>query len=422
MLIFLFESVLLLGTAINCGYTITQHPESFTLKNLISYFTITAITIFCFNPNNIHFGLLMPLFLVSLTLLIILDARPAILNLLLGFIVISSLYLIFVVFLTSLNEHLLNNLITYIIFFAALNVCAITLRWLLSKSNVQHDQEQFWHQNMNKALIFIIGSLTIFYIFSGDLKKLITAWPLTILQSVIILILAIVMMSIAFLFLQHERQIQLLKETSVKQQSHDLQSYLNTLKASRHEYNAHLNTIHQLLKSNQIQQLNDYMDDLIKDNDYLSNLSGLKFPEISALLYRYELLAKKKQIAFTIYFDNNLSKLPFSLYDLNQLLGNLITNAFEASEAYQKQKPQVELSFAQSQQQVTISIKNSGKIKHAIKTNMIKPGISSKSKNTDQHGFGLYIITQIVDKYFGELIITETSNNCVEIAISIPLS
>lgn len=116
MLIFLLESVLLLGTAINCGYTITQHPESFTLKNLISYFTITAITIFCFNPNNIHFGLLMPLFLVSLTLLIILDARPAILNLLLGFIVISSLYLIFVVFLTSLNEHLLNNLITYIIF------------------------------------------------------------------------------------------------------------------------------------------------------------------------------------------------------------------------------------------------------------------------------------------------------------------
>ncbi|ADG40314.1 sensor histidine kinase [Leuconostoc kimchii] len=275
---------------------------------------------------------------------------------------------------------------------------------------------------MNKALIFIIGSLTIFYIFSGDLKKLITAWPLTILQSVIILILAIVMMSIAFLFLQHERQIQLLKETSVKQQAHDLQSYLNTLKASRHEYNAHLNTIHQLLKSNQIQQLNDYMDDLIKDNDYLSNLSGLKFPEISALLYRYELLAKKKQIAFTIYFDNNLSKLPLSLYDLNQLLGNLITNAFEASEAYQKQKPQVELSFAQSQQQVTISIKNSGKIKHAIKTNMIKPGISSKFKNADQHGFGLYIITQIVDKYFGELIITETSNSYVEIAISIPLS
>ncbi|MBM7436465.1 sensor histidine kinase [Leuconostoc rapi] len=275
---------------------------------------------------------------------------------------------------------------------------------------------------MNKALIFIIGSLTIFCIFSGDLKKLITAWPLTILQSVIILILAIVMMSVAFLFLQHERQIQLLKETSVKQQAHDLQSYLNTLKASRHEYNAHLNTIHQLLKSSQIRQLNDYMDDLIKDNDYLSNVAGLKFPEISALLYRYELLAKKKQIAFTIYFDNNLSKLPMSLYDLNKLLGNLITNAFEASEAYSAKKPQVELSFSQSQQHVNILIKNSGKIKHAIKTNMVKPGISSKSKNADQHGFGLYIITQIVDKYFGELVITETSNNYVEIAISIPLS
>ncbi|CAM3216409.1 Histidine kinase [Leuconostoc rapi] len=422
MLIFLFESVLLLGTAINCGYTITQHPESFTLKNLISYFTVSAITIFCFNQNNPLFWLLTPLFIVSLTLLIILDARPAILNLLLGFIVTSGLYLIFVVFLTSLNEHLLNNLITYIIFFTALNVCAITLRWLLSKSTVQHDQEQFWHQNMNKALIFIIGSLTIFCIFSGDLKKLITAWPLTILQSVIILILAIVMMSVAFLFLQHERQIQLLKETSVKQQAHDLQSYLNTLKASRHEYNAHLNTIHQLLKSSQIRQLNDYMDDLIKDNDYLSNVAGLKFPEISALLYRYELLAKKKQIAFTIYFDNNLSKLPMSLYDLNKLLGNLITNAFEASEAYSAKKPQVELSFSQSQQHVNILIKNSGKIKHAIKTNMVKPGISSKSKNADQHGFGLYIITQIVDKYFGELVITETSNNYVEIAISIPLS
>ncbi|MEX0379909.1 sensor histidine kinase [Leuconostoc sp. MS02] len=422
MLVFVLESVILLGTAINCGYTITYHPESFTLKNLISYLTISASIILYLSQNKTSFWLLTPLVLVSLTLLIILDSRPAILNLLLGFITITSLYVIFAIFLNGVDEQLMNRPITYILFFGIVNACAIILRWLISKRNSQHYQEQFWRQNMNKALVLIIGSLIVFYIFSGHLKKSITTLPMTILQSLIILVVALIMISIAFLFLQHERQIQLLKETAVKQQAQDLQLYLNTLKASRHEYNSHINTIHQLLKSNQLQQLNDYMTELIMDNNYLSNVAGLKFPEISALLYRYELLARKKQIALTIYFDNNLSKLPMSLYDLSQLLGNLITNAFEASEAYLEQKPQVELSFSQSHQHVNILIKNTGKIKEAIKTNIIKPGISSKSKNQDRHGFGMYIISQLVDKYFGELVIKETNNDYVEIEISIPLS
>lgn len=421
MLVFLLESVILLGTAINCGYTITYHPESFTLKNLISYLTISASIIFYLSQNKASFWLLIPLVIVSLTLLIILDARPAILNLLLGFITTTSLYVIFVIFLNGVDEQLLNHPITYILFFGIINACTIILRWLLSKRNSHIYQEQFWRQNMNKALVLIIGSLIVFYIFSGNLKKSITTLPLTILQSLIILVVAFIMISIAFLFLQHEHQIQILKETAVKQQAHDLQLYLNTLKASRHEYNSHINTIHQLLKSNQLQQLNDYMTDLITDNNYLSNVAGLKFPEISALLYRYELLARKKQIALTIYFDNNLSKLPMSLYDLNKLLSNLLTNAFEASEAYSEKKPQVELSFAQSHQHVDILIKNTGKIKESIKTNMIKPGISSKSQSQDRHGFGMYIISQIVDKYFGELVIKETNNDYVAIEISIPL-
>jgi two-component system sensor histidine kinase AgrC len=421
MLIFLLESFTLLGTAINCGYTITHHPESFTSKNLISYLTISASIIFYLNQNETIYWLLIPLILLSLTLLVILDARPAILNLLLSLISITSLYFSFVVFLNGVDEQLLNYPITYILFFGLINACAIILRSIMAKKNIQIYQEQFWRQNMNKGLVLIIGSFILFYIFSGNLKKLITAWPLTILQSVIILVISVIIVGISFLFLQHERQIQTLKETAVNQQAHDLQLYLNTLKASRHEYNAHLNTIHQLLHSNQLKQLNNYMDDLITDHSYLSNISGLKFPEISALLYRYELLAKKQQIVFDIYFDNNLTKLPMSLYDLNQLLGNLLTNAFEASKSYQEQKPQVELSFSEFHQHVTIFIKNTGKIKNTIKTNMLKPGISSKSKNHDRHGFGMYIISQIVDKYFGELIITETNNGYVEIEILIPL-
>lgn len=422
MLVFLLESVILLGTTIHCGYTITHHPDSFTLKNSISYLTVSVSIMFYFNRNETTYWLLIPLFLVSLTLLIILDARPAILNLLLGFITITSLYVIFVIFLTGLDEQLLTHPITYILFFGIVNACATILRWLMSKKKDQNYQEQFWSQNMNKGLVLIISSLIIFYIFSGNLKKSITTLPLTLLQSLIILVVALIMVSISFLFLQHKRQIQLLKETAVTQQSHDLKVYLNTLKASRHEYNSHLNTIHQLIKSNQLQQLNDYMNDLIKDNNYLSNVSGLKFPEVSALLYRYELLAKKKQLTLTIYFDNDLSKLPLSLYDLNQLLGNLLTNAFEASEAYQKKiRPQVELSFTQSHQNSIILIKNTGQIPSTIKTNIMKPGISSKFKNRDQHGYGMYIIAQIVDEYSGELIIKETSNDYVEIQILIPL-
>lgn len=133
MLIFLLESFTLLGTAINCGYTITHHPESFTSKNLISYLTISASIIFYLNQNETIYWLLIPLILLSLTLLVILDARPAILNLLLSLISITSLYFSFVVFLNGVDEQLLNYPITYILFFGLINACAIILRSIMAK-------------------------------------------------------------------------------------------------------------------------------------------------------------------------------------------------------------------------------------------------------------------------------------------------
>ncbi len=422
MSLFLLQSIFLLITVINCGSAITYFPESFSMKSLISYSAVSLSIMFYLNQNQVTHWLLISLFLVTLALLIFLDARPAILNLLLGFLTTTCLYVIFIIFLNGISQQLLIFPATYVVFFSIINIFAILVRWLTFKTNKHNYLQHFWHRNMNKSLILIIAFTFIFYIVSGNLKKTITALPLTILQSFIILAVAIIITCITFVFLQHERQIQSLKEQTVRQQAYDLQLYLHTLKASRHEYNSHLNMIYQLLKTNQLQNLNIYMNDLITDNDYLSNISGLRFPEIGALLYRYELLAKEKKIAFTIFFDNNLSKLPMTLYELNQLLGNLLTNAFEASESYRNQKkPQVELSFVQSNQHIIILIKNTGQIEQTIRTRLTKPGISSKLKNHSQHGYGMYIISEIVDKYFGNLVIKETNNNYVEIEITVPM-
>lgn len=86
-----------------------------------------------------------------------------------------------------------------------------------------------------------------------------------------------------------------------------------------------------------------------------------------------------------------------------------------------KKKPQVELSFVQSNQHIIILIKNTGQIEQTIRTRLTKPGISSKLKNHSQHGYGMYIISEIVDKYFGNLVIKETNNNYVEIEITVPM-
>ena len=92
------------------------------MKSLISYSAVSLSIMFYLNQNQVTHWLLISLFLVTLALLIFLDARPAILNLLLGFLTTTCLYVIFIIFLNGISQQLQIFHATYVVFFSIINI------------------------------------------------------------------------------------------------------------------------------------------------------------------------------------------------------------------------------------------------------------------------------------------------------------
>ncbi|CAH1852358.1 sensor histidine kinase [Convivina intestini] len=417
---FLITSVALFLTALHCGYSITNHSFALNLQDSVGYSSIFVIVLILIQQNSTLFWKLLPFILGLILLTIIVDSRYALLNVLLGFFVIFFSYFIYSLILNNTIIMLFNINITYFLFFIIINLLFYFIRHTIKNSQINIGQQRFWSLHLNTSLVSICLIFISLTIIKSSLKTIITSWPLSVLQSTTILLISIFTISIVYLFLKHERDIKKLKETFIKQQIDDLNMYLNTLKSSRHEYNAHLQAIQQLLKSQQFKALNNYMDTLVQENSYIVNVSGIKFPEISAILYRYEMIAQKKSVQLVINFDSNFSKIPLPLYDLNLILGNLLTNAFEASQVDRTMSPLVELTFKELKTSFHICIENTGSIPEKIQLNLLNPGITSKIHNSEHHGFGMYIISKTISKYSGSLSIQELPNHHVKIDISIP--
>lgn len=117
--------------------------------------------------------------------------------------------------------------------------------------------------------------------------------------------------------------------------------------------------------------------------------------------------AKASQKSIEIILDcTNISKIKIAPTDLAIILGNALDNAIEAcSELQADVKRIIEVFITLKNNKVYISIKNPVH-KHIDTDNLL----TSKTIDTDQHGFGIISIKQIADKYHGEAFLSCESN------------
>jgi len=141
-------------------------------------------------------------------------------------------------------------------------------------------------------------------------------------------------------------------------------------------------------------------------------------PELSALLFAHEKEAKKCNILLSVNIENKLEKLPLSLYDLNKLLGNLLSNAIEAAKNTNDRL--VSLTIRKRAEILYLLIENSGTINDGFKESMFLPNKTTKVSIND-HGYGLYIARKIVTQVQGNIEFSMTSNSVI-CRVEIPLN
>ena len=362
---------------------------------------------------NIH-NIICKILLFVLFIALLIYAKKELLVLLIGLLFLSFWSLFYIV-LSNNIDLIPINLFNYLIFLLVTNILIYALKSKFHNLNIYLNHIQILNK-FNKHILFSLLFVVAIYLFVfKSLKELIVILKIPGVNLFFILLMMIfVLIFINFILLLSSNS----RKNNLNTQNENTNRFINSLRASRHEYNSNLNIISQLLSSRQYLKLKKYMESLTSESNLINNVSGLKFPEISAILYRFKKMAEEDEILFDTSFDNNLANISISIYDLNIILTNVLSNAFISAK---KDSGFVNLNFSIKNNYYIINILNTGNIPEEILKHIGTPGVTSKENEQYNHGFGMFLVKNIVKKNKGFITINNSNQNTVKTTIKIPM-
>ena len=207
-----------------------------------------------------------------------------------------------------------------------------------------------------------------------------------------------VILTICILKHKYEKRLSDFQDSVLKKQRDEVQNIYQTMRAWRHDYHNHMQSIKAMLSMGKKQELSEYLDNLEKDLDSIDIAIRTGNVGLDAIL------SSKVSIARKNFIDVNCTaKVPENLkisdVHLCAIVGNLMDNAIEACEKMKKDTPDasrfIRVYIGLFKSQLYISVTNSTK---ESKRRRVSELVTSK---LGEHGFGLRRIDKIAEKYDG---------------------
>lgn len=217
--------------------------------------------------------------------------------------------------------------------------------------------------------------------------------------SVLITALISVVLTIIILKKKYDRRLADFQDSVLKKQRDEVQNIYQTMRAWRHDYHNHIQSIKAMRAMGKDSELSDYLDNLEKDLDSIDIAIRTGNVGLDAILSSKVSIARKNSIEV-----NCTAKVPGELkitdVHLCAIVGNLMDNAIEACEKIPLGRNGLATRFIRIyiglfKNQLYISISNSTNVR---KRQRITELVTSK---IGEHGFGLRRIDKLVDKYDG---------------------
>ena len=193
----------------------------------------------------------------------------------------------------------------------------------------------------------------------------------------------------------------------------NMENIISLIRREKHDFSNHLNTILAMCTLNKpdtVQKIGNYIKKLsVKlissyhffntGNDYVDGMLAVKSN------YAFE-----HGIQLEADFNAPLKELDVGDCDITSIIGNITDNAFEAiGAAGDSEEKKVSISTFEVNTDYCISISNNGPAISEKDINRIfASGFSTKKDDKSDHGFGLYIVQQLVQRYNGTITVTST--------------
>jgi len=196
--------------------------------------------------------------------------------------------------------------------------------------------------------------------------------------------------------------------------SDSMEELFQTMKAQRHDFGNHVQTLYGMLVQDMNDAAKEYISDVFKETRQLNEMIITDRPEVAALLKAKHSKAVLKNINFQINIECKLSALNIKAHDLVKVLGNVIDNAFDEAISYPEKERLVSLKIYRLDSKIYFEIINPGKIPKDIQP--FEPGVSSKEGH---QGVGLHTVNKIIGSYYGKVELQNTGDK-VLCAIILP--
>lgn len=184
---------------------------------------------------------------------------------------------------------------------------------------------------------------------------------------------------------------------------------MEALRKKQHEFDNHIQALSMIaLTSRDYESIVSSMQNYIEDLELITveNLLKLENKVLAGFLYGKTKEAEDNNIKFQIIIENYGFKTSLKDYELVEIIGTLINNAFET----EIENNTVILSLKKEENMNVVEIKNKHPyLNSSTLSQIFKSGYSTKI--TANHGYGLYNLKKIITNYDGVIDVLNESIN-----------
>lgn len=380
----------------------SNKTQKFTYVILMSFISLSSMYILP-NPFNVflnYFMMILLIFIVfklSILKSIIAAVSSAAVFSLIGFLVLNP-------YLTLLNlssEQLMITPIYRLGYLCIMYLFVLLLIFFLKnrnlKLNILDDID-----NKNKYIIFINFALGILALIVQSFITFYYLDKLPIAMTFLSFISLLAYFSVNIYSLTRVMKLNLTtkKLESAEEYNNTLRILHDNVRGFKHDFDNIVTTIGGYIKTNDMEGLKKYYEQLEDDCQRVNNLYILN-PEIINNNGIYNLLTKKyheadeKDIKVNITFLLDLATLHMKIYEFARILGILLDNAIEASSECKEKIINLTFRNDTKNSRQLIIIENSYSNKDIDMEKIFEKGISEKENHT---GLGLWEVRKLIKK------------------------
>lgn len=191
-----------------------------------------------------------------------------------------------------------------------------------------------------------------------------------------------------------DRRIERFQSELIEKQIRETQNMYRQVRGWRHDYRNHIQNMKIQLAKKNYDKLDSYLSELAADLNTVDTVIKTGNVTADAILNTKLDLAAKLGIRINVT-ANVPAGLIMSDVELCAVMGNLLDNALEACEKLKEEQRFLRVYMGNLKNQFYLSVQNSaGKVKKA-------DGKYLTTKSGDSHGYGIFRIDRIVQKYGG---------------------